>query len=470
MTQQENPANPVAGIGSKGENVRVRIADVMREHQALYSGDAKAMNLAELLKAESLPGVSGQAVALGVKARPFNMPAVARLKNTNEWHSACIEAKNAATVGLGHEDEEVHESLDPLCNEEGWQGVLNESDEDFWNVGQGHIEVVRDIEKADSPNPPIVGLNFLPATEVRVVIEDEEYNSHYEITSSEGNQRRFAKFGELGRLRKKFENKSYKSEVIRFKQSSSLSRWYGYPDWLSGVTAIEIVQMLNQHTFDFFLNRCVPEFLLFVLGKKIGDPDWQKLEEVFKQHIGLGNSRKSSAFNFEGSPQEMAVQLEKLGIDQQGQGGFFTDFNDPLSLRIVTAHGVPPLLAGIQIPGKLGASNEMSSAMLAFQALKIGPTQRARAAALDQTLGNPEKNGGLGRKLGRGGQGPLQRGVFTFKSVVDEISAGLIATPTQGDNAGGATTAGALDTAGRMRTPLPVANARGRNLSNGVRT
>lgn len=469
MVEQEKPANGVAGIGSGGETVRVRIAETLRAHQDLYSGEAKAMNLAELLKAESLPATSGQAVATGIKSRPFNMVAVARLKNANEWHSACIEAKNEATVGLGHEDETVHESLDPLCDEGGWQGVLNESDEDYWNVGQGHIEVVRDIEKADSDNAPIVGLHFLPATEVRVVVEDQEYNSHYEITSSEGNQRRFAKFGELARLRKKFDgDKSMKSEVIRFKQSSSLSRWYGYPDWLAGVTAIEIVQMLNQHTFDFFLNRCVPEFLLFVLGKKVGDADWAKLEEVFKQHIGLGNSRKSSAFNFEGTPDEMAVQLEKLGIDQQGQGGFFTDFNDPLSLRIVTAHGVPPLLAGIQIAGKLGAANEMSNAMLAFQALKIGPTQRARAAALDQTLGNPEKNGGLGRELGRGGRGPLKRGQFKFKSVVDEISAGLVNAMSQGDNAGGA--ASPLDTAGRARTALPVMAARGRNLTDGVRT
>lgn len=400
------------------------------------------------------------------KPHPFDMKAVTNFKNVNSHHSRCIEAKVACTVGLGHVDESVYDVLNPLSTDDDWHSIQVRAGEDFSQSGNGYIEAVR--EDPDGDNSPISGLHFMQGPEVRVWIEDQEYHTHYDVISNEGgSEQRFAKFGDLAAARARLGDKNMRSELIRIPRPSSLSRWYGFPDWLSAVSSVEIVAMLDQHVFDYFLNRCVPEFILFVLGKKVGDPDWTRLNSIFKKHIGQGASRKSSAFNFDDPA--IKVQLEKLGVSEKSDT-MFIDFNDALAYRIVTAHGVPPLLAGIQVPGKLGATNEFPNALMAFQALVVGQIQRLWENRLDMTLGNPEKNGGLKFKKVRGRpSSQVARGTFNYKQPVEEIMTALLASVGQQTGESAAPGANPMDTVSRMRTNAPVAAANGRDLNGGVK-
>src|SRR4030066_147961 len=63
------------------------------------------------------------------------------------------------------------------------------------------------------------------------------------------------------------------SEVIHFRKPSSASRWYGVPDWLAAVPKIELSHCMDQFQLDFFTNRGVPEFMLFILGAQVTPPD-----------------------------------------------------------------------------------------------------------------------------------------------------------------------------------------------------
>jgi len=287
--------------------------------------------------------------------------------------------------------------------------------EDFVQTGDGYMEVVRKDSKA---NGEIIGLHHVPATVTWVNIENRKYQRHYEVIHSDtdasalyAGAHKFAAFGDLdGFLRRNTNAKPEEtSEIIHFRNPSSLSRWYGMPNWLAAVAAIELKQCLYQYNYDFFLNRGVPEFLLFVTGGDLGEENLEELKKLLMSHIGLGNSHKSGVFNI---PQEnINIVLERLGLDSGSGEDGFTKKSETLALDIVTAHQVPPVLAGIQIPGKLGATNEMINAMMAFQTLVIGPAQKTIMTILNNTLGNSLYNAGI----------DLGSGAFDLKTILDEI-------------------------------------------------
>lgn len=428
-----------------------------------------------VFKADGTTGASTQGVSLGRKLHPFNFDMLGRFQSVNVHHGRSIHAKVAATVGLGFETPNdrkkkdakvtgvplrpselpadgdiasIDRLLNPLCSHS-WQDTLNDVAEDFWQSGNGYLEVVRDDAGT------IVGIHHLPARETYVVIEDNRYNRHYAIQGSEDSSgnRLFAKFGDLNDFLKRFGkgtnsqsfgfvtgpvNKDTVSEVIHFRRPTSLSRWYGFPDWLAAVAYIELAQCLVQHEYDFYLNRGVPEFMLFILGQQLNSKDKQRIETAMQSTIGLGNQHKSILVNLPNAGKDMTVQLEKLALEGKSDGSLFASMTEALALQVVSAHGVPPLLAGIQIPGKLGAANEMIQAMQAFQTLVISPVQRL----FRQTLSNT---------LVRDGTTGVTDADLVLNTILDEIDVAR------------------ADTMARMRQSPQEAESEGRDLDEGLK-
>lgn len=460
---------------------------------------------------------SAQGVTIGRKPHPFNMKAVAEFQTSNEHHSACINTKKNATVGLGFRHKEELDPNVPLGMNTIFpagskaQDALAKADatkpnrkpspqqpngpagatagpapvafnptaalvrrqqptkadlllnklctgtfinnmlivgEDFHQVGQGYLEIVRARGEGS-----ITGIHTIPPHDVFIYIEDANYNWHYEVFGEEGmaGSRHFPRWGDTeGFLKRNAGNLNswyntnkvdagMVSEIICFKQPSSRSRWYGFPNWLACVSSIELVQCMTQFKYDFFLNRGVPEFMFFLLGQKLAEADWLKIENALKGNIGLGNSHKTVALNLENP--DLKIELEKLAMEGGSDSGEFAATKENLALGIVSAHQVPPLLAGIQIPGKLGANNELPNALMAFQTLVIGPNQRNIQQTLAMTLGNKEENGGL----------DLDSDDFLFRTITEEIDVGT------------------LETQSRMRESVVTALAGGRDITAGVK-
>lgn len=384
---------------------------------------------------------SEQGTATGRIEPPLNYSVLRAMRNENVHHGACLDAKEDCTVGLGfaksNQDESEAHPLDELCLETFLDGVIRPTSAEFHSFGLGYIECV-------SRAGEIAGLHYLPADRVSVWVEDQDGNWHYDIDSDAGasaGDRKFCRFGDKERFLKQHPNQKPDnvSEVIRFRTHSHMSRWYGYAPWLAAVPAIEVVQMLHQWKGDFFINRGVPEFMLFITGQSLGAKDWAAIQTKLKAHVGSGNSHKTMAVNIPGK--DVKIQVERLAMEGNNDQEFSTT-KDSLALDIVSAHRVPPLLAGIQIPGKLGASNEMTNALLAFQILYCSSVQRMFQTQLRDTLGSRIK--GLD-------------GWFKFKSIKDEMFAAL-AQPG----------AVALSTVGGMRQGLPDAQAEGRDLQRGL--
>lgn len=426
--------------------------------------------LQTILKSATDGEPSQQSDEQGEVALPFDFAAATRFKIHNVHHSTCIEARKQAMVGLGHEKPESAEQskaaevLNPLTRVS-WQTVLTQLAEDYVNVGNCYLEVRR---KGDKPDGEIVGVHYLPACNVRVVLEDDRgVNRHWKIlngaslsagrrgsSGTRGSRNLLmAQFGDLADFQRRDQTRRADgttggelgfSEVIHIPQPSvGLDRWYGFPDWLAATGYVELTQAMLQSQFDLFSNRGVPELLLFALGGQLDDETWAEMKLAFDGFVGFGQWHKSGMFNI--PDPNVKIQVEKLALDSILNGNFFKDMMEVLSTTIVSAHRVPPPIAGILIPGKMGAANEASNAIMAFQTLVIGPAQHHFQTVLGCTLGNSRFNGSLG----------LTMKDFALSTTV-EVMAKIMKQLNP------------MDTMGRMRQELPQAAAEGRDLEDGL--
>lgn len=452
-----------------------RVLTIRRPRVALYGQDTSSRSWQEriLAKEAAQPGdeeqTSNQGTYEGEVPRPFNYEEARKFRTQNGHHSSCVASKIQASIGLGFkgprreataqqvlavaegrkrqedldedldEDSPVYAVLDPLCDIS-FQDVFQDVIEDFIELGVGYIEVVRDV------SGKIRGLHHCPAHHT-TVYRETRHDYHYLVQgpglSLEDGRTdvRFARFGDLDsyRVRNSIGPAVAVSELIAIRQASSRSKVYGFPDWLAAVPSVELVQMHRQHSYDFYNNRGVPEFMLFVLGQKLPEKDWALLQDAVQANIGQGNSYKSVVINLEGDPETLKIQMERLGLDGGASTeGQFQEVTDSLAMDIVSAHRVPPLLAGIMIPGKLGASNELVNALIAFQELVIGPFQKTICSALKNSLGDTEK-AGLG----------LDPKDFKLRTIVDKFDLKK------------------MDTVSKMKQPMQEAQAEGRDLTAG---
>ena len=415
--------------------------------------------------------------------QPVDIHTIRTLKDISPHHASCIQSKKNSMVGLGFVSEgddveqgrndtgtstaeaedkiislltgesfvesKVDKVLDPFTID-GFANELNRVTEDFLDGGTGYLEVVRNGGNF------IIGLNWIPYENVSVkIVKDSEFKSRivYECTNQQG--------GLLGGVTKRIcsmfglsnrqwvydtfytgtqQTKEQVSEIIAFKSPSNMSRWYGYPDWLSASSFVTLLALSLQYKSDFYTNRGVLAYVLSIAGN-VDSAAWKKIESMVQGSVGGGNNFRNLAVNVS---KDSKVQLDKLASSDKTELQFAKD-TEVYSQNIVSAHRVPPVLANILIPGKLGASNEAVQSLITFQLLNIGPKQNIFQQTLGRTLGGDEENGGIKE---------LQPEDFRLRKITSQFD-------IQG-----------LDTVGRMREEAATAtdeDGSKRDVSEGVK-
>ena len=431
----------------------------------LYASDSSTLHrILKKAAKKADEGRSEQTTGQGRRTHLIDKRVARELRDFNDHHARALEAKIRSSVGLGHRDTKIDKILNPLCKFS-WQDTLDTIAEDFWEGGDGYLEVVYGDE-ANSKR--VTGLYHVPADQVFVEVEQQDDTEHYHYSidgeTFSGTTNVMARFGDREDLGRRYGITSgrpgrprkdpnrhpshlrgdvSKSEIIHFRMPTNRSRWYGYPDYMSAVPSIELVQCVTQFQFDFFFNRGVPEYLLLAIGN-IPPETWEEIVEVMKAQQGLGNSQRAGAIQIPGLPETIHIQVEKMMADT-GMLESIAPTRESLAMAIVTAHGVPPILAGVQIPGKMGANNEGPNALLLFQKQKLGHAQRIFSQTLACTLGDDEiefnQPDGTPVKIGDGpflgeGQGPLDEHDMPqhvspgngFRTVLDGMTLGAMET------------------------------------------
>lgn len=427
------------------------------EHDVHLAGTLVAINKERLMPSSS------QNWQVGEKEHPIQMDSAKNTMLSVNIHHTCIQTKRDATVGLGFitdldrekkkvkdqmalgqmpgmesnpiaavkkalEDGDttsrVTEVLDEFC-EDGFASLLDQVGEDYENTGNGYIEVVRD-------GAGIAALWHMPAETVKVYCEQTKPHRHFTVSDT-GGLLKYARAGDLDgfRARNPDVKQEQVTELLHFKKPTSYSPFYGIPDWLSITPWLELAQIMVQYHYDFFNNKATPELLALFLGRTLPTADFDAVCEMIKGTVGPGKRHKSLALNI--TDPNMKVQIERLTGDSREK---FGDLWQTAEASIVSGHRVPPLLAGIQTPGKMGATNELPNALMAFQILYIDRNQRVFRDTLRKFF-VPETS--------------LTDDDFQLRRIIDYFDFG------------------SMDTMARMRQTAPEAKAEGRNLADGVK-
>ena len=349
---------------------------------------------------------SNVASRIGVQEHLLDKFQLRALRDVNATHSICMDAKISGSMGLGHRSKAIYDALDPLCLIS-WQSTLDAINEDFWEGADGYLEVVYDEDFTE-----IQFLSHIDGTRVHVEIEDPLRPTHFHYVvrgDQDTEQVIMAPFGKSKQLRERLSpdadgrvsvvqrfpsrvrttsisGRLVNSEIIHFPKPTNRSRHYGFIDYLAAVPAIELTQCMTQGRYDFYFNRGVPEFLLFLKGH-LEDGVFDDIQKLIRANQGLRNSHKSGLVHLAGDPEATEIQLEKLAMESGGDSNF-SEENDTLSGLVATAHGVPPGLANLILSGKIGANNETLNMLLLLQKRKLGKAQAHFSCILGRTLGS----------------------------------------------------------------------------------
>lgn len=487
-----------AGLASAVEDPQT-ILRILTEQEPLFSAHLQVRELRKILD-ESTKAVSNQGRYKQRVPHPINMEALSGLVGAVSIHEVCLNTKRDAIVGLGFETVEeaqararkkelesaahaaalsgdpkaglpkkkegekkppiakafpqpaggeqdaaqapepdlgsprpkskVEEVLDEFC-EDGFQAVLDKLGEDFEVFGNAYLEVVYDDQGS------IAALEHMPAVRVFVYNEDKRPFRHYEVDDIHNGTTstlKYAKWGDRERLQALVgSNQPQVTELIRFPKTTARSADYGLPEYLSCTPWLELAQFILQYDFDYFQNRAVPDLMVLLTGKKVDEAEMKTFVASLKATIGAKNRHRSIVANFAAT--DLNVQVERLNSDNRER---FGDLWSAVQLAIVSSHRVPPLLAGVSLPGKMAAANELPNALIAFQTLYVDRQQGVFERTFGRTLGSQEA--GLG----------LTPNDFKLRKITDAYDMGQV------------------DTMSRMRETTTEASLAGRSLADGL--
>lgn len=394
------------------------VAPSIRYMPGVFDGERHATLGSALAKAAA-PTVEKAGVTQpeGVVPHPFNFEVAVNLRKANPHLSSCLDALRNAMVGQGMKDTKVEERLDKMCYPSSWDDVKVRTVDDMLACGIGFMEVVRNT------NGKVAGLFWLPAQTVFFEMESrfkqsgEDFDGtplfvkndgpgfHFVqmggdlpilaeertgIDEGDGNPR-FALFGDRRRMfsQEQYKKQKVKTEIIPFILPTNLWELYGAPRHLSAIPYIELISEALQQRFDFFHNRGVPDFLLFLRGMQLDDDQWNHLTSAMNASSGAGNKGKSAAFQLSANADATAIDLLRMGVDYDIDGGM-VQLHDMGANAICSSTRVPQVLAGVQTTGKQGAANETVQGTVTFEILAAKQPRETFSSTLERTLGREE--------------------------------------------------------------------------------
>jgi len=329
------------------------------------------------IPSDRFEGAYGQA---GLVQPLYNPETLATLLEVNTWHARCVRTKANDVAGLGWglsplvenpSDEErrvFYEFAKARRLGQALIDVLVDAWHDFEATGDCYFEVVR--ENYDPEGKPVI-FKRLPAHTVRAHKDGARYAQRYGAL-----QVWFKTFGHpkdvshktgaeaaLGSL----PPQERATEIIHLKNYNARSDFYGLPDVLPAIGAIEAIRSARDYNIEFFDNYGVPAYAVYITGDyDLGDPDENGEYPVIKD---LEKHLKNIADNPH-TPLVMAVpsasptgtvkvEFEKLSVETKDS--HFRMYRKDSRDEILCAHGVPAYRVGLVETGSLGGNTADAS-------------------------------------------------------------------------------------------------------------
>ncbi len=288
---------------------------------------------------------------------PWNLYELANYYDTSFSNHAAIDAKVENIVGLGYEFHptnrtlmaleasdnasavdkarkrierakvEVSEWFESLNMDESMTSTLMKMWTDYESTGNGYLEIGRTV------SGEIGYVGHIPATTMRVRRLRDGY---VQIIGNKVVY--FRNFG--ARNVNPITNDPRPNEIIHLKQYSPLNSFYGVPDILSAVGALQGDALASQYNIDYFTNKGVPRYIVTLKGAKLSEEAEDKMFRFLQTSL-KGQNHRTLYIPLPGDTDTNKVEFKMEPVETGTQEASFNEYRIRNRDDILVAHQVP---------------------------------------------------------------------------------------------------------------------------------
>jgi len=288
---------------------------------------------------------------------PWNLYELASYYDTSFANHAAIDAKVENIVGLGYDFEvssrtmlklesssdseavgrarkrierakiELTDWLESLNSEDSFTTIMEKVYTDVQATGNGYIEVGRTVkgEIGYIGHIPSVTMRARRLRDgfVQVIANKVVYFRNFGATNPNP-----------------VTADARPNEIIHFKEYSPLNTFYGVPDIISAITALQGDMLASQYNIDYFSNKAVPRYVVTLKGAKLSGEAEDKMFR-FLQTGMKGQNHRTLYIPLPGDSDTNKVEFKMEPIENGVQEGSFEKYRKQNRDDILVAHQVP---------------------------------------------------------------------------------------------------------------------------------
>lgn len=288
---------------------------------------------------------------------PWNLYELANYYDTSFSNHAAIDAKVENIVGLGYDFHptartlmaleasdnetatekarrrierakvEVGEWFESLNMDESMTSTLMKMWTDYESTGNGYLEVGRTV------SGEIGYVGHIPATTMRV---RRLRDGFVQIIGNKVVY--FRNFG--AKNVNPITNDPRPNEIIHIKQYSPLNSFYGVPDILSAVGALQGDALASQYNIDYFTNKGVPRYIVTLKGAKLSEEAEDKMFRFLQTSL-KGQNHRTLYIPLPGDSDTNKVEFKMEAVESGTQEASFNEYRIRNRDDILVAHQVP---------------------------------------------------------------------------------------------------------------------------------
>jgi PBSX family phage portal protein len=288
---------------------------------------------------------------------PWNLYELANYYDTSFANHAAIDAKVENIVGLGYDFEisprtmlklesssdkdavgrarnrierakiELRDWLESLNDDDSFTTTMEKVYTDVQAVGNGYLEIGRTV------TGEIGYVGHIPATTIRV---RRLRDGFLQIIGNKVVY--FRNFGATNP--NPVTSDTRPNEIIHFKQYSPLNTFYGVPDIMSAITSLQGDQLAAQYNIDYFGNKAVPRYVVWLKGAKLSADAEDKMFRFLQTGL-KGQNHRTLYIPLPGDTDTNKVEFKMEPIENGVQEGSFERYRKQNRDDILIAHQVP---------------------------------------------------------------------------------------------------------------------------------
>jgi len=290
---------------------------------------------------------------------PYDLYRVSEYYSTHPYNHAAVDTKAANMVGLGYQwkltdltvlklaDKKTEQQrqtatkkierakiqmdlwLDSLNEHEDFTIIMNKVVTDLHALGNGYVEIGR------KSNGEVGYLGHIPATTLRVRRKKDGY---VQIIGDKAVF--FNKFGIEEPGYNPITTDPMPNQIIHFKEYCPSNSFYGVPDIVAAGQAAFGDQLAQQYNIDYFENKAVPRYVVYVKGAKLSSDSERRLFEFMQNNL-KGNNHRTLLIPLPPDNEQTKVEFKMEAIEAGVQEGSFGKYHQANTEDILAAHQVP---------------------------------------------------------------------------------------------------------------------------------